>query len=77
MAQDTSAAAMREAPADVRARETEQQMTDDERFSLIISLSGATRFFGGVRDSRYPSDAGDRGLYARRAAARRPGAVEQ
>ena len=27
--------------ADARARETEQQMTDDERFSLIISLIGA------------------------------------
>jgi beta-glucosidase len=47
----------KEEPADVRARETEQKMTDDERFSLIISLSGATRFFGGVRDKRYPEDA--------------------
>jgi beta-glucosidase len=46
-----------ESVADIRARETEQQMTDDERFSLIISLSGATRFTGGVRDKRYPADA--------------------
>lgn len=46
-----------QSPADVRARETEQKMTDDERFSLIISLSGATRFTGGVRDKRYPEDA--------------------
>jgi hypothetical protein len=26
------------------ARETEQKMTDDERFAMVISLSGATRF---------------------------------
>jgi len=32
-------------------------MTDEERFSLIISLSGATRFTGGVRDRRYPDEA--------------------
>jgi glycine cleavage system aminomethyltransferase T len=43
--------------ADRRAVETERQMTDDERFALIISLSGATRFSGGVRDQRYPEDA--------------------
>lgn len=29
-----------ETQADARARETEQQMTDDERFSLIVSLMG-------------------------------------
>ncbi|SMF15827.1 Glycosyl hydrolase family 3 N terminal domain-containing protein [Xaviernesmea oryzae] len=29
-----------ESEADVRARETEQQMTDDERFSLLISILG-------------------------------------
>jgi beta-glucosidase len=46
-----------ESAADVQAREVEEQMTDDERFSLVISLSGATRFFGGVRDKRYPEDA--------------------
>jgi beta-glucosidase len=43
--------------ADARAREVEEQMTDEERFSLIISLSGATRFTGGARDKRYPDDA--------------------
>ena len=42
--------------ADARAREIERQMTDDERFSLIISLSGATGLLGGVRDRRYPED---------------------
>jgi hypothetical protein len=46
-----------ESEFDVRARETEQQMTDDERFAMVISLSGATRFTGGVRDKRYPKDA--------------------
>jgi hypothetical protein len=29
---------------DERARETEQRMTDDERFSLIVSLTGAVPF---------------------------------
>jgi beta-glucosidase len=42
---------------DERARAVEEQLTDDERFSLLISLSGATRFTGGVRDKRYPNDA--------------------
>ena len=49
--------ATEESAADVRARETEEQMTDDERLSLIISVGGATRFTGGVRDRRYPDDA--------------------
>jgi hypothetical protein len=42
------------ASPDERAREVEAKMTDDERFSLVISLSGATRFTSGVRDKRYP-----------------------
>jgi beta-glucosidase len=42
--------------ADRRAREVEQQLTDEERFSLIISVAGATQFTGGVRDTRYPDD---------------------
>jgi beta-glucosidase len=46
-----------ESAADAQARVVEEQMTDDERFSLVISLSGATRFFGGVRDERYPEEA--------------------
>ena len=29
-----------ETSADARARETEQKMTDDERFSLVISVIG-------------------------------------
>ena len=41
---------------DARAREVEQQMTDDERFAMIISVLGPT---GGVtkeRDKRIPED---------------------
>jgi beta-glucosidase len=40
-----------------RARQTEAMMTDDERIAMIISIKGATRFTGGVRDRRYPNDA--------------------
>lgn len=42
-----------ESPADKRARETEQQMTDDERFSLLISVMGANTL-NPVRDTRLP-----------------------
>src|SRR6516165_2421945 len=40
--------------ADERARETEQKMTDDERFSLIVSLIGAVPSIGVPRDARIP-----------------------
>jgi beta-glucosidase len=43
-----------QASADARARETEQQMTDAERFSLIISLLGAVPSIGVPRDPRIP-----------------------
>jgi beta-glucosidase len=39
---------------DQRARETEQKMTDDERFSLIISLLGPVPSLGVPRDKRIP-----------------------
>src|SRR5262245_56176409 len=39
---------------DLRAREVEEQMTDDERFSLIISLLGAVPSLGVPRDERIP-----------------------
>ena len=42
-----------EAPVDARARETEQRMTDDERFSLLYSLMAAVT---GARDARVPVD---------------------
>jgi beta-glucosidase len=41
--------------ADRRAAETEQQMTDEERFSLLVSVMGAN-IFNPVRDERIPDD---------------------
>jgi beta-glucosidase len=41
--------------ADARAREVEQQLTDDERFSLIVSVMGASDLLP-VRDPRIPDD---------------------
>ena len=40
---------------DERARATEQQMTDDERFSLLVSLIGAVPSIGVPRDTRIPA----------------------
>src|SRR5262245_5303020 len=40
---------------DARASETEQKMTDDERFSLIVSLIGAVPSIGVPRDQRIPA----------------------
>jgi beta-glucosidase len=45
-----------EASPDERARITEQQMTDEERFSLLISLMGVSTA-NPVRDPRIPEDA--------------------
>src|SRR5262245_60394244 len=42
------------AEADERARETEQKMTDDERFALIVSLIGPVPSVGVPRDGRIP-----------------------
>jgi beta-glucosidase len=42
-----------EALVDARARDTEQRMTDDERFSLLYSVLVV---FGGARDRRVPVD---------------------
>ena len=44
------------AEADARARETEAKMTDDERFSLIVSVMGAVPVIGIPRDPRIPAD---------------------
>ena len=38
---------------DVRAREIEAQMTDDERFSLLVSVMGAGELWP-LRDERIP-----------------------
>ncbi len=46
-----------EADADRRAREVERQMTDDERFSLVISVLGhVPGSFAGARDPRIPEE---------------------
>jgi hypothetical protein len=42
-----------ELSADARARETEQKMTDDGRFSLLISVMGVNSVLA-VRDKRIP-----------------------
>src|SRR5262249_47662645 len=42
------------ASPDERARQTEQKMTDGERFSLIISLMGPVPSVGVPRDKRIP-----------------------
>src|SRR5688572_411440 len=44
------------AAAQARARETESRMTDDERFSLVISVIGAVPLLGLSRDERIPED---------------------
>ena len=72
----SSVADAQETSAGARARATEQEMTDDERFSMIISVLGATGGVTKVRDKRIPEDVPMSGLHARRAAARRPGASE-
>jgi beta-glucosidase len=43
------------AAAEARARETEARMTDDERFSLLVSVMGASDFIA-ERDERIPDD---------------------
>src|SRR5262245_41031075 len=43
-----------DASIDARARDTEAKMTDDERFSLIVSLIGAVPSIGVPRDPRIP-----------------------
>src|SRR6516164_488291 len=53
MAQETGYSATKDSPADVRAREVEQQMTDDERFSLLVSVMG-TNDVVLIRDERIP-----------------------
>ena len=53
VAQTTSRGAAMSSP-DERARETEQRLTDDERFSLIVSLIGAVPSIGVPRDRRIP-----------------------
>jgi beta-glucosidase len=53
MARETTSSAAQDSPADVRAREVEQLMTDDERFTLLVSVMG-TNDVVLVRDERIP-----------------------
>ena len=46
----------RDARADVRARETEEQMSDEERFALIVNLTSAG-LVELASDERIPDDA--------------------
>jgi beta-glucosidase len=55
MAQEMRSEARHDSPADVRAREVEQQMTNDERFSLIINVAGSSTV-APARDKRFPDD---------------------
>lgn len=45
---------MQDTRADERAREVEEQLTDDERFSLIIGVMGQIHAFNAERDERIP-----------------------
>ncbi len=63
------------ASPDERARATEQQMTDDERFSLILSLQAPLRPARQAHPGRRQEH--ERRLYARRPAAWHSGAPEQ
>jgi beta-glucosidase len=49
-------ATAQDASPDERAKAVERQMTDDERFSFIISLMGAVPAIGVPRDRRIPED---------------------
>jgi beta-glucosidase len=48
-------AELQESAVDVRAREVEQQMTDDERFSLLVSVAGSSTV-APAKDKRFPND---------------------
>jgi beta-glucosidase len=52
---DAGAAVPIDTDADIRAREVETQMTDEERFSLLVSVMGANDLLP-VRDARIPPD---------------------
>lgn len=54
MAQETRSAATQKSAADVRAREVEEQITDDERFALLVSVCGENLVIATPRDKRIP-----------------------
>jgi beta-glucosidase len=49
-------AVVRDSSADARAREAEEQMTEEERFSLLVSVMGVNDVVT-VRDERIPEGA--------------------
>jgi beta-glucosidase len=53
MAADTQSSGTTETAAETKAREVEQQMTDEERFSLLVSVMGVNDVVT-VRDDRIP-----------------------
>ncbi|HEY1389559.1 MAG TPA: glycoside hydrolase family 3 N-terminal domain-containing protein, partial [Ktedonobacterales bacterium] len=54
-ARSNTATLTRATSPDERARETEEQMTDDERFALLVSVMGTNPVLP-VRDKRIPAD---------------------
>jgi hypothetical protein len=69
--QETRSAATKHSPADVGVREVEEQKTDDERFSLSVSLIGENRVIQLARDGRIPrGDTHELGLHVWRTAPR-------
>ena len=55
MAGEGTGAAPGGSSADIRAQETEGQMSDEERFSLLVSVMGTNPVLP-VRDKRIPED---------------------
>jgi len=58
VAHETRSATTRDSPADVRAREVEEQMTDDDRFSLLVSVCRENLVIPTPRDERTQPPAG-------------------
>lgn len=54
MAQEPGSAVTRDSPANVRAREVEERMTDEEQFSLVVNVMGENPVVQLVRDERTP-----------------------
>ena len=54
MAAEAAGAAVAGSPPDARAREVEAELTDEERFALIIGVMGQIARFSPVRDGRIP-----------------------
>jgi beta-glucosidase len=54
MTTESEARSTQETRADERAREVEEQLTDDERFSLIVGIMGQLFPFAPERDERIP-----------------------